>query len=63
MRYRAELFNKSIVIESDSDVGWYIYVYDGQRCVQDYMQDSLESAKLFIQEKLGFSGLEWREYE
>ncbi len=30
------------VIELDRHVGFYLYVFEGERCVYDYLQDTLE---------------------
>ena len=31
-------------IEFDPHVGYYLYVFEGSKCIQDYLQDTLEIA-------------------
>lgn len=31
-------------IKHDPSVGFYLYVFDGNRCIRDYLQDTLEIA-------------------
>ena len=33
------------IIEHDERVGWYLYAYRSDRCVRDYLQDTLELAQ------------------
>ncbi len=41
-----------IVIQEDSAVGFYVYVYDeGDKCLYDYLQDNLSSAMSFAENK------------
>jgi hypothetical protein len=47
MKYFAEPENlkpRRFVIEHDEKVGFYLYVYEKDRCIRDYLQDTLELA-------------------
>ncbi|MEW6451900.1 MAG: hypothetical protein AB1490_14685 [Pseudomonadota bacterium] len=35
---------RRFMIERDESVGFYLYVYEDDRCVRDHLQDSLELA-------------------
>ena len=42
----AKLNGKKFRIEEDyPDVGWYLYVYEGETCIKDYLQNNVETAK------------------
>jgi len=43
--------------------GFYIYVYENGRGIADYLQDTLEIAKSFTQEKFGVSLDAWKQTE
>ena len=36
--------SRRLVIERDEKVGYYLYVFEGGRCVFDYLQDTLDLA-------------------
>jgi hypothetical protein len=36
---------RRFVIEHDKSVGYYLYVFEDERCVYDYLQDTLEIAR------------------
>jgi hypothetical protein len=40
----ALLDNRPFVIEHDDNVGYYLYVFDGDKCLYDYLLDTLEVA-------------------
>ena len=45
-KYLAIYNGKKFVIEEDNpDVGYYLYVYENDKCVKDYLQNSLAIAK------------------
>lgn len=46
-------------IEEDSTAGYYLYIFDGQRCTHDYLQDTLEIAKKFALEEFGVPDNAW----
>ena len=37
--------NIHCVIKPDAKAGFYLYVYQGNRCIRDYLQDTLDLAK------------------
>lgn len=49
------------VIELDENVGYYIYVYQGEKMIYDYLQDTLAIAKDFAEEKFGVPANAWKE--
>jgi hypothetical protein len=50
---------RRFTIEEDSTVGYYLYIFDGQRCTHDYLQDTLEAAKEFALEEFGVPEDAW----
>ncbi len=37
--------SKHFIIVFDQHIGFYLYVYENNKCVSDYLQDTLEYAK------------------
>jgi hypothetical protein len=50
---------RRFTIEEDSTAGYYLYIFDGQRCTHDYQQDTLEVAKKFALEEFGVPEDAW----
>ena len=50
-------------IEEDSNVGFYVYVFDGDKCTHDYLQDTFELAKGFAGRKFGVPVSAWQAIE
>jgi hypothetical protein len=50
---------RRFTIEEDSTVGYYLYIFDEQRCSHDYLQDTLEVAKKFALEEFGVPEDAW----
>ena len=40
-------------------IGYYLYVYDGERCTHDYLQDSVDDVQAFALETFGVSRKSW----
>jgi len=40
-------------------VGFYLFVYEENRCTHDYLQDSIELAKAFAEEEFGVTTECW----
>ena len=62
MKWAAEpkhLPTHRFVIEHDPAVGFYLYVFDGDRCIRDYLQDTLQFAMSLAHEQFGVSPAEW----
>jgi hypothetical protein len=57
------LFNemKFIIEEDNPDVGFYLYVYQDGRCINDYLQNDLKTAKQFAFDKYNVPVDEWKE--
>lgn len=52
---------RRFTIEHDSAVGFYLYVFDGERCTHDYLQDTLDLAKQFALEEFDVPHDAWDE--
>jgi hypothetical protein len=52
---------RRFTIEQDSSAGFYLYVFDGQRCTHDYLQDTLDHAKKFALDEFGVPYDAWSE--
>jgi hypothetical protein len=50
---QAEHGGKRFCIAHDPPAGFYLYVYDGERCTHDYLQDTLADAQEFARETFG----------
>jgi hypothetical protein len=48
------------VVEHDSSAGWYLYVYEGDFCTHDYLQDTREAAVEQATELFGVPQSAWR---
>ena len=61
-KFVMERGNRRFVIEEDLPaVGWYLYVFLDGKCVNDYLQDTLDKAKEFAFEEFGISAIGWKE--
>jgi hypothetical protein len=61
MTLEASYSGRRFMIEEDSSVGFYLYVFEGQRCTQDYLQDTLAGAKKFALDKFNVPYNVWTE--
>ncbi|NOZ20204.1 MAG: hypothetical protein GXP25_03855 [Planctomycetes bacterium] len=60
-KLKAEIGNRRFVIEEDlPDIGWYLYVFEGGRCVADHLQDTLQIAKRQALDDYGVPLDAWR---
>ena len=51
---------KKFIIEEDyPEVGAYLYVYDGKKCIYDSLQDNLELCKEFAFDKFSVPIDKW----
>jgi len=57
--------NQNFLIDEDGKVGFYLFVYENgnTRCTYDYLQDTLEMAKLQALEDFGVSESAWKQVE
>lgn len=46
-------------IKHDPSVGFYLYVFDGDRCIHDYLQDTLELAMEYARDDFGVPKEAW----
>jgi len=54
--------DRKYVIEEDlPEIGFYLYVYEGEDCIMDYLQDSIELCKEFAEEEFGVPTCSWIE--
>jgi hypothetical protein len=54
---------KRFVIEREEPLGWYLYVFEDNRCVMDYLQDTLEQAQEQAHEQFGMARESWHASE
>lgn len=52
--------SKHFEIEHDIGVGFYLYVFENNRCISDFLQDSLELAKEYAWEKFEVPKNSWK---
>jgi len=51
---------KFVIVEDLPEVGFYLYVFDeNDKCIEDYLQDSLEESKLFAKDEFGVPIESW----
>jgi len=55
----AEHGGRRFRIVQDASVGFYLYVYDGDRCTHDHLQDSLDAARDFARDEFGVPVQSW----
>ena len=56
----AEYNNLTFVIEEDlPEVGFYLYVYENGKCINDFLQDSLEECKDFALQEFNVPKNSW----
>jgi hypothetical protein len=49
-----------MIEEDNPDVGAYLYVYDGAKCIRDDLQDDVATCKQVALEEYGVSLAQWR---
>lgn len=49
------------IVEDNPDVGFYLYVYEGDRCIADYLQNDEERCKQFAYKEYGVQPSLWQE--
>ncbi|MBK8574587.1 MAG: hypothetical protein IPN90_02530 [Elusimicrobia bacterium] len=55
---------RKFVIQQDRpEVGFYLFVYENNKCVQDHLQDDLETVKRFALEEFSVPYESWRPEE
>lgn len=62
MKWKADSKNfksKHYEIKHDPSVGFYLYVFDGDRCIDDYLQDTLELAMEYARDDFGVPKEAW----
>lgn len=52
--------NKKFVIEEEEGIGFYLYVFDGDTCTNDYLQDTFDFAVEQAEEDFGVSREIWK---
>jgi len=56
---QAEHGGRKFKIEEDINAGFYVYVFEREKCTQNYLQDSLKLAKEFVREQFGVPEDAW----
>ena len=54
---------RRFVIKQDEAVGFYLYVYENERCIRDHLQDTLELAIEAAFEDYGVPTQSWKEID
>ena len=49
------------IVEDNPDVGFYLYVYDGEQCIADYLQHDEDTCKQVALKEYGVELNLWRE--
>ena len=60
MKWVAEMDGRRFVIENAEAVGFYLFVWDHERCIADHLQDSLAMAVAQAQDEYGVPSETWR---
>jgi hypothetical protein len=66
MKWRAQSNNlkpKRFEIEHDPVIGFYLYIFEGENCIGDYLQDTFEVAIESALEDYDVLKDEWKEVE
>jgi hypothetical protein len=59
---RAEHDGRAFEIVSDKpELGFYFFVYEGERCTHDYVLDTVEQCKEFVAERFNVPVNAWKE--
>jgi hypothetical protein len=59
--YQSSSSKYNFIIEEDTpETGWFLYVYENEKCIADYMQDSLELTKEFAFEEYEVAMNSWK---
>jgi hypothetical protein len=63
-KYISKNENYIFVIEEDlPGVGWYLYVYENDRCIYDYLQDTFKVCQEQAHEDFGVPLNSWKKEE
>ena len=49
------------IVKDNSDVGYYLYVYDEDRCIADFLQNDEDTCKQVALEEYGVEPSSWRD--
>ena len=49
------------IVKDNSDVGYYLHVYDEDRCIADYLQNDEDTCKQVALEEYGVEPSSWRD--
>jgi predicted transcriptional regulator len=60
LRFVIEQVQLQDVFENKKMSGFYLYIYEDNRCTHDYLQDTLEAAKAQAFEEFGVPNGNWR---
>jgi hypothetical protein len=51
---------KRFIIEEEEGIGFYLYVFDGEKCIKDCLQDTLDFAIEQANEDFGVNRASWK---
>ena len=49
------------IVKDNPDIGYYLYVYDEERCIRDYLQNDEDTCKQVALEEYGVEPSSWRD--
>ena len=62
--YKAEHNNLSFKIEEDNpEVGVYLYIFNGSKCIKDYLQNDIKTCKEIALEEYEVPFCSWKSVE
>lgn len=62
MKIRTIFKNRIYIIEEDlEDIGAYLYIFEKNKCVSDFLQDNLEACKEYAFEEFNIPINSWKE--
>lgn len=47
------------IVKDNPDIGYYLYVYDEERCIRDYLQNDEDTCKQVALEEYGVEPSSW----
>ena len=66
MKWRANseyLKSRHYEIKHEPSVGFYLYVFEGDKCIRDHLQDTLEIAMEYAWEDYGVPKNAWKKVQ
>ena len=61
MNYEADHNGKRFLIEHEADVGFFLFVYEGSRCIAEYFEDTVDASMAQAATEHGVPSAAWRQ--